>query len=1101
MPQNPPATLDQLRRYQRLLTCGAGMTVTAVVLLAFTLEMISVVRAHLRDEQQTFLVDHSLVLGGIEASEASFRHGVISAQLAWRQESSVASKYVARFWANRDRIVLQPHQTLHSQLVFGGENPPASDEEIRRYLGLANDLAHTITTSSLLRGRNLTGYYFSAKRDLAALVPAPDATDADAALTDRRRLMDALAAGLTPLLSLEPTPWPIQPAVRWLPPSPNPLTGVTSIRLAAAAHDDGQPFAVLVTEYAPEVMLHPLTVDWFDGTFLIVTENSELVTAYSHHGVDDAVVQQILGSGEAIHPGNRLRVIHHNGIFSVATISDRLGNTNWTLVYAFSWRDIVAGIWPQLATSGLATAGIVAVLWMVLLVFNRRVFRPVYEQSQRVFDSEHLSRTVIETAPVGLGLIARGRGHPLLRSPLMVELASQVAGPPLLEMFAERYEAGWREVDAVRQEEVEVRTRDGREVTLSVSMAPSRYQGEAVLVAAFVDVTAKKQLEARLREARRAADEANAAKSAFLATMSHEIRTPLNAILGNLELLGRARLDARERDRLATIQASLGGLLSITSDVLDFSKIEAGAMVLERLPFSVLEVLERALLMFGPAAHAKGVALYLALGHASDQKMEGDPTRLGQIVQNLLGNALKFTGAGRVELGSSVEDGWLLITVTDTGIGMTSAQVSELFEAFGQANETINRRYGGTGLGLALCRRLAQAMGGTIEVSSEMNVGSCFSVRVPLHAVVCEDAAAFAMDGVVRRAVFVSAESAWQRLAIPHLRAWGLEVQGYERPSSVPNEVLDAADVVVVYGDMSGWRAEEENRLTEAGLPVLVGSREGPLRPLRQGRLIDVTSYSVRALRQGLRMALLGTAPEAVVEMDAGPLPERLAVVVAEDNTVNRQLLAEQLELLGCEARLADSGEAALCALSATPCDVLLTDLQMPGMSGYVLAEVARERWPELPVVAVTAQATVEEWHRCEAAGMAAVVMKPLSLSKLREVLRAVTGGDRELNLTGGEGHEGMLGGRALPKALRETLAREVSASLGQLDAAWEAGDAAQAAAELHGLQGMLGVYRKRSLADRCGRLEAAVRRLGTAALTANYVALAAVLRDATGEG
>ncbi|MFT4066133.1 histidine kinase dimerization/phospho-acceptor domain-containing protein [Paraburkholderia sp.] len=255
--------------------------------------------------------------------------------------------------------------------------------------------------------------------------------------------------------------------------------------------------------------------------------------------------------------------------------------------------------------------------------FIKRAVRPALDRSQRLFESEQLSRTLIETAPVGLGLIALKDGTPLLRSPAMVDTARRVVvpAPTLSAELAARYRArargGEHAGSEVMHEELTLPTRDGDPVDLAVSATPSRYQGEDVLVVAVTDVTARKRLEQHLREARQAADSASAAKSAFLAAMSHEIRTPLNAVLGNLELLAQSSLNALQRDRLTTIRASSEGLLAIISDVLDFSKIEAGEMTLEHVEFDALDVVSRSLTMFAPLAHAKDLRLVAGLGAAA----------------------------------------------------------------------------------------------------------------------------------------------------------------------------------------------------------------------------------------------------------------------------------------------------------------------------------------------------------------------------------------------------------------------------------------------------------------------------------------------------
>ncbi|KWF93725.1 hypothetical protein WL93_00135 [Burkholderia diffusa] len=1082
----------QLRRYQRLVTYGAGAAITLLLLVAFGLAATSMTRSVLLTQQQDFVVDRSLVMSEIDAREASLRHAVVSAQLAWHDDVVADRRTVERFRASGGRMTLRPSRSLTPQLAFVSGHPGATDADLRRYLGLAAQMAHSTTASALLRGTIQTGYYYSARRDFAALIPAPAPVDAraQAMLADRDALMRVLDTGLEHAPAATSTLRPEYPRVAWLPPELNPLTGTRAVRAAAVARDGNAPFAVLVAEYDPRGLLQPLTVGRFGGTFLIVGDDRSVVASYTQHAADPELVEHVRQSRVAMLPDHRLRAIYRNGIVGIFTISDRLGDTGWNLVYAFSWTDILRAISVELMAAGIATAALISALWSVLLLLARRKFASVYAQSQRVFDSEQLSRALIETAPVGLGLIARADARLLLASPLMEQLSARAKLPvgTLPEALVRLHRA--RDGEAVTHAELPLDTMDGARVDLAVSMAPARYQGQAVLVAAFVDVTAQKQIEQELRHAKQAADDANAAKSMFLATMSHEIRTPLNAFLGNLELLSHTPLNAKQQDRLATIRAASDGLLSIISDVLDFSKIEAGEMVFEQLTFPVFDVLDRALAVFAPAARAKGLTLRVRTHCAVDQAMRGDPLRLGQILNNLLGNAIKFTERGAVTVDVAVAAGRIALAVRDTGIGMTPVQQAALFQPFAQADRAISRRFGGTGLGLALCRRLTEAMGGTIGVDSRLGEGSRFTVRLPLGEPV---KAAERVFGAVRGpVVVVSADSDGRAGIGRHLRAWGLDARLFAAPAQVDAATLRTASAVVLAGshNVPDWSTADESRLVELGTRIVMARADGPWQPVRAGRLVEVTSDSVRVLQQALRIALLGepeSRPRGQVASGAA-LGRRLAVLVAEDNPVNRMLVEEQLALLGCDAEVVASGEDALDALESKRWGVLLTDLNMPGIDGCTLALRARARHPALPVVAVTAQATLDDRARCAAAGIARVVPKPLSLDGLRAVLRAVTGDDGMRGPeagcdmpAGGDVREpsGMLAGRPLPAPLVERFRESSETSLAAIRDAMRAGTTARALAELHALKGTLGVFRAGELARRCAALEAAWARPG----------------------
>jgi two-component system capsular synthesis sensor histidine kinase RcsC len=490
--------------------------------------------------------------------------------------------------------------------------------------------------------------------------------------------------------------------------------------------------------------------------------------------------------------------------------------------------------------------------------------------------------------------------------------------------------------------------------------------------------------------------------------------------------------------------------------------------------------------------------LHAAFATAPSQGMTGDPARLRQIIHNLLSNAIKFTLSGHVTLHLAIEQPegagkHLAVSIADSGIGMTPKQQRALFRPFVQADSSINRRFGGSGLGLSLSQQLASSMGGTIAVTSELGVGSRFTLRVPLPSSRAVNPQQQVFMGEL--AIVLSSSREWREFSVPHLSAWGLSVRSFARPSEIPPHVPGEARVLVMCAEDAAWSPAEENLIIEEVARVVDCRVEGPRDPVHTGRIISVSSLSLKGLETALRMALRHpSAPMAAPQRPArkgatasaratSGKTRRLRVVVAEDNAVNQHLLAEQLSILGCEARILASGQEALEVLAQGHWDVLLTDLNMPEMSGYELSATVRARWPALPVMAVTADATAEEHARCKATGMEQVLTKPLSLETLHDVL-LIAAERVGATLSDAKGDPPLiLAERALPASLRETFVDSCLTSLGVLDTLRKNGDSRGIASELHSLSGALAVFGHKPLAKYCAEIGRGIGRKGLSSM------------------
>ena len=506
--------------------------------------------------------------------------------------------------------------------------------------------------------------------------------------------------------------------------------------------------------------------------------------------------------------------------------------------------------------------------------------------------------------------------------------------------------------------------------------------------------------------AKKRAQEAARVKSEFLANMSHELRTPLNGVIGFAKQLFKTPLTSNQSDYLSTIEKSAKNLLNIINDILDFSKLEAGKLSLEQIPFSLRDVVNETMTLLAPSAHDKGLELSLRVNGDVPDLLSGDPLRLQQILTNLTGNAIKFTEQGNIDVTISLRKRVenqrvrLAIQIRDTGIGMSQQQQRQLFQPFNQADTSISRRYGGTGLGLVITQKLVQQMDGSIEVDSSLEQGSRFTVTLGMRLASQPHDESRAAISLQDQSILLVEADPWSRAACEaQLQEWRMQVTSVGSLSEAASRGLEAVTTLLIGLSSTPDLLALQQQLSQ--LPVrysrllfLLNSHE----PRLQEQLLALGAshclskpvpHSKLLAALTLNHATTANAPQPVTSRSKLPLN----VLAVDDNPANLKLITAMLGDLVAEVHSCQNGRQAVELAQRLEFDLIFMDIQMPILDGISATQTIRQEGcnQQTPIIAVTAHAIPGERERLMAQGMDEYLAKPIDEAQLEKLLRQFT--------------------------------------------------------------------------------------------------------------
>jgi len=633
--------------------------------------------------------------------------------------------------------------------------------------------------------------------------------------------------------------------------------------------------------------------------------------------------------------------------------------------------------------------------------------------------------TILNEIPLAI-VVVDENGTILIANPHAdkeVESDSSIIGRNMLSFYANPHQRA--EVISQLQTkgridgmQVSYKTDQGGVLEGLISVIPIRYGEETARLGVMINLTERLRIERELAEAKDAAEKANHIKSHFLASMSHEIRTPMNAIIGLTHIALQTELNTQQRDYLAKIQSSAHALLGIINDILDVSKIEAGKLAIEQIPFNLEAILDSLSSLVAAKAQEKGLEVLFSMTQDVPQQLIGDPLRLNQVLINLTQNAIKFTNEGEIliqviHLHTEEQRSTLRFSISDTGIGIDKTALPFLFEAFSQADQSYARRFSGTGLGLTICQFVVNLMGGDIYVDSTPGHGSTFWFDLVFDLTEDQIVPKGAITGLHDRRVLIVDDNAIARQVLTdRLESLSMRVRavtsGIEAlqllEDCADNKTLDY-DLIFMDWKMPGMDGIETVKRMRAvpgllKIPVIIMvTAHGREAALKQAEGVEIKGFLLKPISQSLLFncvveALHGEKSSTFITPVVPP-DKRSAqqltghILLVEDNRINQQVAQEILQGMGLSVIIAENGEQALQIMTTNTFDLVVMDLQMPGMDGFETARHIREnpQWTKIPIVAMTAHTMSGDREKCLAVGMNEHIAKPVNPDRVYQVL------------------------------------------------------------------------------------------------------------------